>query len=156
MGSAEFDVVVVGAGPVGLTLAIDLGQRGARTLLIEKDPATKQWPKMDLSNARTMEFFGMNTGVGDAIDLSWKLAGTIHGWGGPGLLDSYEPERRRVGARNAGRARPGLHAYRPDRQPGCRAAACRVPAAWGAEQPGGFQPGGGIGGVVRTGPRAID
>jgi hypothetical protein len=174
----------------------------------------------------------MNTGVGDAIDLSWKLAGTIHGWGGPGLLDSYEPERRRVGARNveaagrasavmgmwralvtpeitadtpegaalrekvgaaadqhhrriyamtgvklgytyagsgliahepdnasdwettvytphtrprrahpahlaegrpcdAGRARPGLHAHRPDRRPGYRAAACRVPAAWG-------------------------
>jgi 2-polyprenyl-6-methoxyphenol hydroxylase-like FAD-dependent oxidoreductase len=57
MGSAEFDVVVVGAGPVGLTLAVDLGQRGVRTLLIEKDPDTKQWPKMDRSNARTMEFY---------------------------------------------------------------------------------------------------
>jgi 2-polyprenyl-6-methoxyphenol hydroxylase-like FAD-dependent oxidoreductase len=57
MGSAEFDVVVVGAGPVGLTLAIDLGRRGVRTLLIEKDPGTKQWPKMDRSNARTMEFY---------------------------------------------------------------------------------------------------
>ena len=33
---------------------------------------------------------GMNTGVGDAFDLSWKLAGTLAGWGGPGLLDSYE------------------------------------------------------------------
>jgi 2-polyprenyl-6-methoxyphenol hydroxylase-like FAD-dependent oxidoreductase len=52
-----FDVVVVGAGPVGLVLAIDLGRRGVRTLLIEKDPTTKQWPKMDRSNARTMEFF---------------------------------------------------------------------------------------------------
>jgi 2-polyprenyl-6-methoxyphenol hydroxylase-like FAD-dependent oxidoreductase len=43
---------------------------------------------------------GMNTGVGDAFDLSWKLAGTIHGWGGPGLLDSYETERRPIGLRN--------------------------------------------------------
>ena len=43
---------------------------------------------------------GMNSGVGDAIDLSWKLAGTVHGWGGPGLLDSYEPERRPVALRN--------------------------------------------------------
>ena len=43
---------------------------------------------------------GMNTGVGDAFDLGWKLAGTIHGWGGPKLLDSYEAERRPVGARN--------------------------------------------------------
>jgi 2-polyprenyl-6-methoxyphenol hydroxylase-like FAD-dependent oxidoreductase len=43
---------------------------------------------------------GMNTGVGDATDLSWKLAGTLAGWGGPGLLDSYEPERRQIGLRN--------------------------------------------------------
>lgn len=43
---------------------------------------------------------GMNTGIGDAIDLSWKLAGTIHGWGGPELLNSYEAERRPVGIRN--------------------------------------------------------
>jgi hypothetical protein len=43
---------------------------------------------------------GMNTGVGDAIDLSWKLAATFAGWGGPKLLASYEIERRQVGARN--------------------------------------------------------
>jgi 2-polyprenyl-6-methoxyphenol hydroxylase-like FAD-dependent oxidoreductase len=43
---------------------------------------------------------GMNTGIGDAMDLEWKLAGSIEGWGGPGLLDSYEIERRQVGARN--------------------------------------------------------
>ncbi|HEX5213140.1 MAG TPA: FAD-dependent monooxygenase [Pseudolabrys sp.] len=43
---------------------------------------------------------GMNSGVGDAIDLSWKLAATLQGWGGPGLLASYEIERRAVGANN--------------------------------------------------------
>ncbi len=43
---------------------------------------------------------GMNTGVGDAIDLSWKLAATLAGWGGRNLLASYEIERRQVGARN--------------------------------------------------------
>ena len=43
---------------------------------------------------------GMNSGVGDAIDLSWKLAATLQNWGGPGLLASYEIERRQVGARN--------------------------------------------------------
>ncbi|MBV8629958.1 MAG: FAD-dependent monooxygenase [Silvibacterium sp.] len=43
---------------------------------------------------------GMNTGVGDAFDLGWKLAGTIQGWGGQGLLDSYEIERRPVAANN--------------------------------------------------------
>ncbi len=43
---------------------------------------------------------GMNTGVGDAFDLAWKLAGAIHGWGGPALLDAYEGERRPIGVRN--------------------------------------------------------
>jgi 2-polyprenyl-6-methoxyphenol hydroxylase-like FAD-dependent oxidoreductase len=43
---------------------------------------------------------GMNTGVGDAIDLSWKLAATLAGWAGPGVLDSYETERRQIGLRN--------------------------------------------------------
>jgi 2-polyprenyl-6-methoxyphenol hydroxylase-like FAD-dependent oxidoreductase len=42
---------------------------------------------------------GMNTGAGDAVDLAWKLAGVIQSWGGPELLDSYEQERRPVGAR---------------------------------------------------------
>jgi 2-polyprenyl-6-methoxyphenol hydroxylase-like FAD-dependent oxidoreductase len=48
---------------------------------------------------------GMNTGVGDAIDLSWKLAATLEGWGGPNLLASYEIERRQVGDRNVGASR---------------------------------------------------
>jgi 2-polyprenyl-6-methoxyphenol hydroxylase-like FAD-dependent oxidoreductase len=43
---------------------------------------------------------GMNTGAGDAIDLGWKLAATLRGWGGPGLLKSYEVERRQIGERN--------------------------------------------------------
>lgn len=48
---------------------------------------------------------GMNTGVGDAIDLSWKLAATIAGWAGPELLKSYETERRAIGARNVDASR---------------------------------------------------
>ena len=48
---------------------------------------------------------GMNTGVGDAIDLGWKLAGTLAGWGGPGLLASYEAERHPTGTRNVGASR---------------------------------------------------
>lgn len=48
---------------------------------------------------------GMNTGVGDAVDLSWKLAATIQGWGGPGLLESYEQERYQIGDRNIGASR---------------------------------------------------
>jgi 2-polyprenyl-6-methoxyphenol hydroxylase-like FAD-dependent oxidoreductase len=43
---------------------------------------------------------GMNTGIGDAADLSWKLAAVLDGWGGPQLLSAYEVERRQVGQRN--------------------------------------------------------
>ena len=41
---------------------------------------------------------GMNTGIGDAMNLGWKLAGVVHGWASAGLLDSYEGERHPVGA----------------------------------------------------------
>ena len=40
--------------------------------------------------------YGMNMGVSDGVDLGWKLAATLQGWGGWALLDSYELERRPV------------------------------------------------------------
>lgn len=43
---------------------------------------------------------GMNTGMGDAVDLSWKLCAVLDGWGGTDLLASYHAERRSVGERN--------------------------------------------------------
>ncbi|MGH9140374.1 MAG: FAD-dependent oxidoreductase, partial [Vicinamibacterales bacterium] len=36
---------------------------------------------------------GMNTGIGDAVNLAWKIADVVHGRADDGLLDSYEPER---------------------------------------------------------------
>lgn len=47
---------------------------------------------------------GMNTGINDAFDLSWKLDATLRGWGGDWLLASYEEERRPVAIRNTQRA----------------------------------------------------
>jgi 2-polyprenyl-6-methoxyphenol hydroxylase-like FAD-dependent oxidoreductase len=44
--------------------------------------------------------YGMNTGLADAVDLGWKLAAVLDGWGGEALLDSYEVERRPVALRN--------------------------------------------------------
>jgi 2-polyprenyl-6-methoxyphenol hydroxylase-like FAD-dependent oxidoreductase len=44
--------------------------------------------------------YGMNTGIADAFDLGWKLAAVLKGFGGPGLLDVYDAERRPVGIRN--------------------------------------------------------
>lgn len=52
--------------------------------------------------------FGMNTGIGDAIDLSWKLAALREGWGGEALLDAYTAERKRVAQRNVTEASGNL------------------------------------------------
>ncbi|GAB3839411.1 rifampin monooxygenase [Kribbella italica] len=41
---------------------------------------------------------GLNLGVQDAFNLGWKLAAEINGWAPAGLLESYEAERRPVGA----------------------------------------------------------
>ncbi|UOG21795.1 FAD-dependent monooxygenase [Gordonia amicalis] len=55
---------------------------------------------------------GMNTGVQDAHNLAWKLALAVDGVAAPGLLDSYDLERRPVGEEVVGRtvrdAREGI------------------------------------------------
>ncbi|BBA97549.1 putative polyketide hydroxylase [Actinacidiphila reveromycinica] len=48
--------------------------------------------------------FGSNTGIQDAHNLAWKLAAVLAGWAGPGLLDSYDAERRPVALATAARA----------------------------------------------------
>src|SRR5712664_2272399 len=54
---ADTQVLIVGAGPVGLTLAVDLGKRGIRCTLIEQKEAPAFLPKMERCNARTMELY---------------------------------------------------------------------------------------------------
>ena len=54
---------------------------------------------------------GMNTGIGDAVDLGWKLAAVHDGWGGPHLIESYEPERRPVGIRQCDEAMLNFQRY---------------------------------------------
>jgi 2-polyprenyl-6-methoxyphenol hydroxylase-like FAD-dependent oxidoreductase len=65
---------------------------------------------------------GLNTGLEDAVNLGWKLAAVLHGWGGGRLLDSYERERRPVFAGTADAITEGiaqdrafLDRYSPDR-----------------------------------------
>ena len=64
--------------------------RAGRAFLVG-DAAHLLWPRGG---------FGMNTGIGDAVDLGWKLDAVLSGWGGEALLDSYEQERRPVASRN--------------------------------------------------------
>lgn len=49
--------------------------------------------------------FGMNTGIDDASNLAWKLAAMVQGWGGGGLLASYQIERMPIALRNTDAAR---------------------------------------------------
>jgi 2-polyprenyl-6-methoxyphenol hydroxylase-like FAD-dependent oxidoreductase len=74
---------------------------------------------------------GMHTGLEEVVNLAWKLDAMLAGWGGPGLLASYEAERRPIAVRNVEHATrtynaiasiPGLHG--PD-----------DPAGWSKEPP---------------------
>ncbi len=63
---------------------------------------------------------GMNTGAGDAIDLGWKLAATLAGWGGKKMLAAYRTERRQIGLRNvkaSGSATDGRVSWRSEYRP---------------------------------------
>lgn len=57
--------------------------------------------------------FGANTGIGDAVDLGWKLQAIIEGWGGDALIDSYETERRPIAFRNVFEAERNHKAWSP-------------------------------------------
>ena len=91
--------------------------------------------------------YGMNTGVCEAYDLSWKLAAVLKGFGGPQLLESVEIERRPVALRNregsrrhadvrlkiAGLFSPTLYQAGADGDAARRGAAARIAALGNAE-----------------------
>ncbi|MFJ8014947.1 FAD-dependent monooxygenase [Streptomyces sp. NPDC096339] len=80
---------------------------------------------------------GMNAGVADAHNLGWKLAGVLHGWAGPGVLDTYETERLPVAHLTLGQAVANTHLAlrvqsrrREQLQAGRGAAADQVELPW--------------------------
>ncbi|MFK0162572.1 FAD-dependent monooxygenase [Rhizobium sp. NPDC090279] len=58
---------------------------------------------------------GLNLGLGDAMNLGWKLAATIRGEAPEGLLDSYSSERHPVGAQVLDWSRAQVALMRPSR-----------------------------------------
>jgi 2-polyprenyl-6-methoxyphenol hydroxylase-like FAD-dependent oxidoreductase len=57
---------------------------------------------------------GFNTGVGDAVNLAWKIAAVLHGWAPRELLDSYEAERRPIAEQTIGLAATNMRALSID------------------------------------------
>src|SRR5438874_9835285 len=55
--SMDTEVLIAGAGPTGLTLAVDLGMRGVRATIVEQKEAPQFLPKMERCNARSMEIY---------------------------------------------------------------------------------------------------
>jgi len=74
---------------------------------------------------------GMHTGLEEIMNLGWKLAATIEGWGGPALLASYETERRPIALRNVEYATRSFRAIASI--PGLRGA--NDPADWRTAPP---------------------
>jgi 2-polyprenyl-6-methoxyphenol hydroxylase-like FAD-dependent oxidoreductase len=92
----NLDVEIVGRSTwnAGYTLVADKFQRGR--IFLGGDAAHLFTPTGGL---------GYNTAVEDAVNLGWKLAATLKGWGGRGLLASYEIERQAIARRNTAYAR---------------------------------------------------
>ena len=92
---------------------------GAGRVLIAGDAAHECSPTAGL---------GMHTGIEEAVNLAWKLAAVIAGWGGSELVASYESERRPVALRNVALSTATFKALR--RIPGLGAVAGLGPDDW--------------------------
>lgn len=91
MLGADVDFEIISGGPWtgGLALVAEHYQQGR--VFLAGDAAHLFTPLGGL---------GMNTGIGDIMNLCWKLAAVHEGWAGSALLDTYEIERRPIGLRN--------------------------------------------------------
>ena len=85
---ADIDVAVLGTDPWQARALLATAYRRGR-LLLAGDAAHQNPP---------WGGHGFNTGVGNAVNLGWKLAAVLHGWAPAELLDTYESERRPVAA----------------------------------------------------------
>src|ERR1700757_4167681 len=109
----QTQVLIVGAGPVGLSLALDLGHRGVRCVLVEQKAEPQFLPKMERCNARTMEMY-RRIGLAEPIRAAGLTAETpmdvfiIRSMVKPPILrlpyPSVNEARRRIAGINDGSA----------------------------------------------------
>jgi len=80
-GVAEYPVVVIGAGPVGLSLAIDLAQRGQRVVLLDDADRIGEGSRAICFSKRSLEFWD-RLGIGDRMvdkGVVWSVGKIFHG-----------------------------------------------------------------------------
>src|SRR5689334_24966922 len=78
---AEHPVVVVGAGPVGLSLAIDLAQRGQRVVLLDDADRIGEGSRAICFSKRSLEYWD-RLGVGQRMvdkGVAWGVGKVVHG-----------------------------------------------------------------------------
>jgi 2-polyprenyl-6-methoxyphenol hydroxylase-like FAD-dependent oxidoreductase len=90
----DIEIIARSSWTAGYTLVAEQFQRGR--ILLGGDAVHLFTPAGGL---------GYNTAVEDAVNLGWKLAALLKGWGGPGLLESYGIERQAIARRNTSYAR---------------------------------------------------
>jgi 2-polyprenyl-6-methoxyphenol hydroxylase-like FAD-dependent oxidoreductase len=91
IGRADVPFEIISGGPWTGGLALVAEHYQADRVFLAGDAAHLFTPLGGL---------GMNTGIGDVMNLCWKLAAVHQGWAGSHLLASYEIERRPMGVRN--------------------------------------------------------
>ncbi|MEE8556746.1 MAG: FAD-dependent monooxygenase [Myxococcota bacterium] len=94
VGSEEFELEILSIGSWTMNAAVATSLRVGPVFLV--GDAAHQLPPTG--------GFGMNTGLQDAHNLAWKLAGVLDGWATDRLLDTYETERRPVARYNTQRS----------------------------------------------------
>ena len=73
MANTAWQIAVVGAGPVGLALAGDLGWRGIACVLAERGDGIIDQPRMDMVGIRTMEFC-RRWGIVPMVDIKKRMS----------------------------------------------------------------------------------
>ena len=96
--SADFDPQRLISGALGRELAVEVVSTDPWTARMELVDRCRSGRVFLIGDAAHLNppfgGHGLNTGIGDAVDLGWKLAADLAGWGGLRLLDSYQAERR--------------------------------------------------------------
>ncbi len=72
--STSTPVLVVGAGPTGLITALGLAKHGIKCILLDRSETVGDWPKMDLTNRRSMEIL-KRMGLADEVRAQGMLTG---------------------------------------------------------------------------------